>query len=101
MSKHDLHTRLPGWVFEITTGVRGYAVSRTRRITVPKWAFERSDPGYPEYYLLHEAAHAFGFYNHGPHFMAKFREICPEHLQHYELEYKPRNAKRAGILPRT
>lgn len=99
--KHDFTNRLPGWKFEVTNTIRGYAYHRSLRITVPLWAFKRGI-GYVEYYLCHEAAHAFGNYNHGPAFMAKFKQICPVDLQHFELEYKPRNAKKAGIaMPST
>jgi hypothetical protein len=91
----------------VTKTVRGRACIRGRNVTVPLWAYDlkRSDrdthgmdPDYPIYYACHEIAHIMApGANHGPKFMAAFRAICPEHLQHFELGYKPRNARAAGI----
>ena len=67
---------------------------------VPEWAWRwgNSKPGFVEYYLAHELAHAYSLsFRHDNQFYEAFKMICPKHLQHYELEYKPRNAAAAGI----
>jgi len=99
---------------------RGYWTPSRRYITIPTWVFKESEgkdgrkkkPGYDIYYIAHELAHmvvteiekayrAKGmrvYYSpHGPEFMREFKKICPKEYWHYELNYKPRNAKAAGI----
>lgn len=73
-------------------------------ITIPARSVERDkdDEGYLTYYIAHELAHIFAFRRHGEKqhgmpFMKEFKKICPVKYQFYELEYKPRNAKKAGI----
>ncbi len=90
---------------------RGRCNYKQKTITVPLWAFtlaprsekfHKNDPQYTEYYLAHEVAHAItyeqtGEENHQDPFMENFMSICPPEVQHYELDYKPRLAKSAGI----
>lgn len=79
---------------------KGRAYYRARRVTVPLWAFTRpKGEGYGLYYLAHELAHiaAGPAANHGPEFMRHFKRLCPPEYQHFELGYKPKSAKAAGI----
>lgn len=84
---------------------RGRCYQQEQRITVPIWTMEetKKKPGYIIWYLAHELAHLAQWQedqftdNHGPRFMAWLKRICPKEYQHYEIEYKPRNAVAAGI----
>lgn len=92
-----------GWRFRVSKGRRGYCYYRTKTITIPKHALRLSrGAGYDEYYLAHEMAHAKAgkAAAHGPAFMACLQSLCPPAYVHYELGYKPRNAKAAGIAER-
>lgn len=84
-----------------------------RIITIPLWAIVagaepvtrpdgRGGPGYVEWYISHELAHAFApaGSKHGPVFMNWLKKICPAASIHFELNYKPRNAASAGITQR-
>jgi predicted metal-dependent hydrolase len=76
---------------------RGKCNNSFHYITIPLWAVERSKK-FLEYYIAHELSHVFsGSHNHGDEFMKTFRRICPLESQRFELGYKPRAAKRAGI----
>jgi len=87
-----------GWTFAVSRGRRGYCYSRRKLITIPKHALtSNKGPGYDVYYIHHECAHAAGIRNHGPAFMVELKRICPPDVIHYELGYKPRNARAAGI----
>ncbi len=89
-----------GWTFYIVSQRRGRCYPKHKVITIPLWVFGREDKEYAVYYIAHELAHMGWGDNeasHGIEFMQRFKLICPEHLQHYELLYKPRNAKAAGI----
>jgi hypothetical protein len=84
---------------------RGRAYCKRRQITVPVWAFTRpKGEGFVIYYLAHELAHIADYdagnrnIQHGPVFMAAFKKLCPIEFQHFELGYKPRNARAAGIV---
>ena len=81
-------------------GAKGYCYYDRKYITVPVWTAEKGDD-YILYYSCHEIAHAYTDHdrsiNHGPEFMEWFMLICPEHLWHHELDYKPRLAAAAGI----
>lgn len=87
---------------------------KNRNITVPLWAVKTShharnstngfhDPEYAIYYACHEIAHAMTPDSrvrgvmHSPEFYEAFKSICPEHLWHYEIGYKPALAAAAGI----
>jgi hypothetical protein len=91
-----------GWHIEVRHGLkRGVCYEDRKLITLPYWLFGKADPEYCIYYLAHEMAHATAGCkaNHGPVFMKELERLCPRHLLHYELEYKPRNAMAAGIMP--
>jgi predicted metal-dependent hydrolase len=89
-----------GYQFYVTDTVRGYCRYSTKSITVPKWAFGKGWD-YLIYYICHEIAHAMTPRvkgdQHGPQFMESFKTVCPVEYQHYELGYKPRLARAAGI----
>lgn len=88
-----------GWRFYCVDQTRGRCYYRQKVITIPSWAILSKKPGYKCWYVCHEMAHAYDKTrsNHGPEFMAKLIEICPDDCIHYELGYKPRNASSAGI----
>ena len=110
-----------GWRIYITDCNRGCCCHRPRYVRIPRWVIDinngdapslfingrwhnakTSMPGYYIYYLAHELAHVMvgpGI-NHGPKYMEMFKRICPPELWHYELGYKPRLAKKAGITAR-
>jgi hypothetical protein len=83
---------------------RGRAYYKKRMVTIPLWIFERPrGEGYVIWYMAHELAHIADYDagnkngNHGPGFMAQLKKLCPVQYQHFELNYKPRNAAAAGI----
>ncbi len=87
------------YVCDVRNGRTSYG---KKYLTVPKWAYEDKREGYFVYYVAHELAHAFSYLNgtndqHGKHFYHFYSKLCPVEYQHYELEYKIRNAKRFGI----
>lgn len=88
-----------GWRFYAVDQTRGYCYYKEKVITIPAWVILSSRQGEKCWYVSHEMAHAYDETrsNHGPEFMAKLIEICPDDCIHYELEYKPRNASNAGI----
>ena len=90
-----------GWLFFVTDTRRGYAHYSIKVLTIPLWCIKRREPEYWKYYLAHELSHTVSGYEakHGPAFMQAFMSICPKHLQHYEIDYKPSNAMAAGITP--
>ena len=89
-----------GWDIYVVKQVRGHCWYGSHIITVPLWAFERSE-AYVIYYLCHEMAHAFAGYEaaHGPAFMAMLKRICPAGYLHFETGYKLKEAVEAGIMP--
>lgn len=106
----------PGVNIYVTDSNNGRYRSNIKSVTVPLWAYNHTikktcdDPEYVIYYVAHELAHAWvdangesrGFVGgddsmHGAKFYKEFKRLCPPHLWHYETEYKPRDAKRAGI----
>ncbi|WCD44309.1 hypothetical protein Tiera_053 [Polaromonas phage Tiera] len=91
---------LRDWGFYVTDSARGYCYYAEREITVPLWVIEKGVQGQITQYFAHEMAHAFTSRMHQPHgseFMANLIKICPAEFLHYEVNYKPRNAKAAGI----
>lgn len=96
-----------GWKFKATTQRRGWCSYSQQLITLPAWVLAyateqkyEKQKGFFTYYLAHEVAHALTSpYKpaHGQEFMNKLKRICPPAFIHYELEYKPREAKAAGI----
>lgn len=103
------------WKIKVAKQNNGWCLVRERMIVLPEWLWVPwskeaarlgAQPGYKVWYIAHELAHAFDFKvngwnkDRGPHdefFMAQLKRICPENVIHYELEYKPRLAKAAGI----
>ena len=107
---------LQDWKFTIAVQNRGYCSQSKRLIVLPVWlwnprsmslqlethgeqATTQTMNAYRTWYLCHEMSHALVevYHNHDAVFMRKLIEICPEESLHYELGYKPRNAKSAGI----
>jgi hypothetical protein len=100
-----------GWRFYVCDQQSGWCIGGGHKmIIIPLWLIDinhkhytsqkvANKPGYKTYYIAHEMAHAFAGVaeQHGPRFMEWLKKICPSELIHYELEYKPRNAKSAGI----
>ena len=100
----------PGVSIYVTDSNNGRYRHNIKSVTVPVWAYNHTasktnnDPEYAIYYVAHELAHAWVDHDgkrddspHGKLFYAWFKKLCPPHLWHYELEYKPRDGKRAGI----
>lgn len=108
----------PGVTMYVTDSNTGRFRVNSMTVTVPLWAYNhthkktKDDPRYAIYYIAHELAHAWVYVNgesrdrqggddsmHGKKFYKEFKRLCPPDLWHYELEYKPQDAKRAGISP--
>ena len=87
-----------GWIFYVVAHVRGRCYYDKKTITIPVWAMQRSED-YSIYYLAHEVAHALGDKGHDEAFMRSFMFLCPSYLQHFEINYKPKAAMAAGIMP--
>ena len=95
-----------GWRFYVVDQSRGRCYYGAKTITIPAWLFRlpthhrafTDQLGYKIWYLAHELSHAYtASDNHGPLFMARLIDTCPPEYTHYELGYKPRAAKAAGI----
>lgn len=102
-------TFLDGYNIYCVDQYRGRFNSLKKMITIPKWTIEKVEKkakNYWIYYLAHELAHLFDYYDtkcvnpHGANFMKWFMRICPVELQHHEHEYKPRHANAAGVPQR-
>ena len=89
-------------------GFMGYVTNTQRGLSyyegffsVPLWAWEKG-PEYFTYYVAHELSHQIRYKRfgdsgvHDEHFYSVFKEVCPVHLQHYELNYKKSFAKYAA-----
>jgi len=89
-----------GYTIYGTDTCRGYCYFQKKIITIPIWTASKGEACIL-YTICHEIAHAFCDHdtdiNHGPEFMEWFMLLCPDHLWHYELDYKPRLAAAAGI----
>lgn len=86
-----------GWKFYPVKQQRGRCYYSAKVITIPVWAILKG-PEYAIYYIAHEMAHAYQpFQDHNQNFMEQFKKLCPKHLWHHELDYKPRAAIAAGI----
>lgn len=105
LDKIDLSLDKLGYKIYCADYCGGYCDYDKKVLVIPAWVFDHDDSRYWIYYLTHELAHAVNcHYNnpdivsaHGKHFMEFFKLLCPERQQKYELQYKPRNAKAAGI----
>lgn len=90
-----------GWRFYVVDQRRGFCISTTKTITMPKWVLSKQQ-GRIVQYLLHEIAHALDFERNGrmsghkKPFMDILIEICPAELLVYEMSYKPKNLVAAG-----
>ena len=100
----------PGVTIYVTDSNNGRYRASIKTVTVPVWAYNHAtkktndDSEYAIYYVAHELAHAWVHADgkgddstHGARFYKWFKKLCPPQLWHYETEYKPRDAKRAGI----
>lgn len=81
---------------------KGYGYPATREVTIPVWVMrghgKAARPGYTKYYIAHELAHVHsGDIGHGVDFYESFTKLCPKSYHRFELQYKPRSAKSAGI----
>lgn len=98
------------WNIYVVKQTRGRCYARAKVITIPSWVLNPprslvnhikngSALKYKTWYIAHEFAHAYDEcrHNHGPEFMEWLKRICPKDCIEYETEYKPRNAKSAGI----
>jgi predicted metal-dependent hydrolase len=87
-----------GWRFFVVTQTRGRCYYDYKVITIPLWVLESPAKGKLVWYISHELAHTYTQGDkHGQRFMTQLKAICPEEFQHWEIEYKPRNAIAAGI----
>ena len=105
----DIYQELKGkgWRFYLVDQKRGRCYYREKVVTIPVWVVMNGRVRQWVWYIAHELSHALvceklGIsrakkVGHGPAFQAILREICPEDVQHYEYEYKPRNASAAGL----
>ncbi len=71
------------------------------RITIPLWCDAHEESQLIQY-IAHEIAHAYTWidtksWNHTDRFMEWMKIICPEDHWHWELGYRPRAARKAGI----
>lgn len=103
----------PNFNLKLTKGPRGgYFCLEDCELAIPEWSLHTnfhgcSDDTFCYYYVAHELAHAVvGGYeeiDHGALFYDAFRQLCPIHLQHWELEYLPDNRSflsvQTGRLP--
>jgi len=90
---------LLNWKIYVVNQSRGRCYYKQKTITIPSWVLLTKSTDYKIWYICHEMAHALATVkdNHGPAFMATLISICPKRCVEFELEYKPRNARSAGI----
>ena len=105
--------QFPEWDIYCCDVKRGFCRPQSKYITIPLWTTGEgmrcstpvdlyNKPMVWVYYIAHELAHAVAdTCKHSSKFYEAFKRLCPEELQHYELGYKPRNAKAAGIKERS
>lgn len=101
IKNHARNLRDQGWRFYTVRQRNGKCYRGWRKvITIPVWVIDKKPLGYKIWYICHEMAHAYDncLHNHGPEFMEWLKRLCPTEHIHYELGYKPRNAKAAGIF---
>lgn len=99
---------------EVRVARRGHYNVLKHLIVIPVWVFTGTPrvkasgkPGYIEWYVAHEVAHAIrwrgwsrGFPrppggSHGLVFQSILRKVCPPEFYHFEAGYKPRRYKQA------
>lgn len=100
---HNVRSKMHYRVYVVAQN-RGACYNAQRVITIPAWVCTATLQNQRQWYVAHEIAHAYARKNHGdkieshgPEFMATLKQICPPEYLHFETEYKPRNAKQAGI----
>ena len=98
---YNLKVKVKKYRFFVCDVVRGWTSSKNLSSTIPLWSKEKSQD-YFIYYISHELSHVIGFCDnindhHGKNFYKIFSDVCPVKYQHFELGYKPRNAKKFGI----
>lgn len=91
-----------GWKIVVADQRRGHCFFGSKSLITPLWAWKLGTQYY-SWYLSHEVAHACvgKGHNHDQIFMSKLKELCPTDALHFELGYKPRAAKKAGIKSST
>lgn len=101
----NIQSPLPMASIYVANLVRGHYKVRhdqsAQQLTVPIWVVSKGFD-YLTYYVAHELAHGLSYkdtkkMHHDQNFMYWFKKLCPVDFQHFELNYKPRNAKAAGI----
>ena len=104
------------WKLFVINQQRGFCYHSAKTLCLPEWLsnpkiiqrhIERLNiipdqeefENYQIWYLAHEISHYLSGpkAKHGPIFMENLKSICPSNAIKYELGYKPRNAKAAGI----
>jgi hypothetical protein len=95
--KVKLH-KIPGFVCNVQGG---FACDKPKYFIIPSWLYKKSND-YIEWYISHELSHLVAYIkkvnsNHSTEFYEFLKLICPKKSQHYELGYKPQNAKKCGI----
>lgn len=92
------------WEIFVVDQHRGRCYYHKKLLLIPSWAYKKG-ADYANYYLSHELAHVSAIDRHGhkiaihgKEFMAAFKSICEPENWHYELEYKPKHAAKAGIM---
>jgi predicted SprT family Zn-dependent metalloprotease len=79
----------------VVKAIRGRAHTEYGQFTVPEWTFIREE-GYFTYYVAHELSHVIAWRRyknrvHDENFYKIFCKLCPENLQHFEINYKKRS----------
>ena len=86
-----------GWQFLAVNAKRGYCSYKEKVITIPAHAFSHRDKQYLTYYIAHEVAHAVTRQPHNEKFARFLKPLLTAEQYKYELAYKPRAAKAAGM----
>lgn len=98
--KHLAKLLSEGWRVYVADQRCGWCVYSARVIILPSWlCTSHKSASYRNWYISHEIAHAIDKceHDHGPEFMKILKAVCPPEDIHWEITYKPRNAKAAGI----
>lgn len=99
LREYIIEARDLGWTFYVTGQNGGYCQYDSKVITLARRTM-LSTIHAKNWMIAHEIAHIHAGFkaSHGPIFMSHLQRICPEDSIHLELNYKPRNAARAGIV---
>lgn len=92
----SLHSQ--GWEFFAVDQSRGRCYYKTKTITIPVWAMQKSTE-YLEWYVCHEISHVIAGHkaSHGTTFQKVLASLCSQRAIRFELTYKAREVVRAGI----